>query len=266
MKKDYFMNRQKRRTKWDRTGIYVLPNLLTTCNLFCGFYSVIASFNGEFTRAAWAIVLAGVFDYLDGRVARMSNAMSQFGVEYDSLTDFVSFGVAPGVMVYTWTLIPFGRVGWLAAFLFVACAALRLARFNVNSTRVGLKYFEGLPSPGAGGMIAATILLANHLGWNPEHKHIPVLLMTFYLSFMMISKIHFFSLKLLKLKGMSGFYTLVALLCIIIIIAAEPQLSLFVIGLLYTLSGPLGLLKEKLGSAKSVQQPTPDKEEDLTAQ
>ena len=230
MKKNYFTRKKKRRPKKPRRGIYILPNLFTTCSLFCGFYSIIASFNGDFSRAAIAIVVSGAFDWLDGRIARMSNTMSRFGEEYDSLADLIAFGVAPGVLIYTWALIPFGRVGWLAAFLFVACAALRLARFNVDSGRVGLKFFEGMPTPGAGGMIAATVLFATHMEWNPQYKHIPVLIMTFYLSFMMVSKVHFGSLKLIKLTGKSSFYNLVAVLCIIVIIAAEPQVSLFVIG------------------------------------
>lgn len=265
MKKNYFMYRKKRRPKLDRRGVYILPNLLTTGNLFFGFYSIIASFNGEFPRAAWAIILAGIFDWLDGRVARMSNAMSRFGVEYDSLTDFMSFGVAPGIMIYTWTLMPFGRVGWLAAFLYVACAALRLARFNIDSSRVGLKYFEGLPTPGAAGLVAATVILATHVGWDPALKHIPILMMTFYLSFMMVSKVHFFSLKLIRLKGLSSFYSLVAMLCIIVIIAAEPQISLFVIGLAYALSGPLGMIKHRLGAKKTDQHQPAETHEESTA-
>ena len=157
MNKNYF-TRKKRRPVKQRRGIYILPNLFTTGSLFCGFFSIIAAFNGDFSKAAVAIVVSGAFDWLDGRIARMSNTMSRFGEEYDSLADLISFGVAPGVLIYTWALIPFGRVGWLAAFLYVACAALRLARFNVDSGRVGLKYFEGMPTPGAGGMIAATVL------------------------------------------------------------------------------------------------------------
>ncbi len=249
MKKNYFSTK-RRRPRTRRRGIYILPNFFTTCSLFCGFYSIISCFNGDFSKAAWAIVLSGVFDWLDGRIARISNTMTRFGLEYDSLTDFVAFGVAPGVMIYTWVLMPYGRVGWLAAFLYVACAALRLARFNLDSGRVGLKYFEGMPTPGAGGMIAATVLLGTHLEWDPVSLHIPVLALTFYLAFMMVSKIHFGSLKLVKLSGKSSFYSLVAALCVIVIVAAEPQISLFFIGVVYSMSGPIMRLKRSVMQAK----------------
>ncbi len=138
--------------------IYVLPNLLTTMNMFFGFFAIIYSINGNFIYAAYAIVAAAVFDSLDGRVARATNSMSRFGAEYDSLSDLVSFGVAPSIMLYLWSLEPFGRVGWLACFFYVACGALRLARFNVQSGSVEKAYFQGLPIPMAAGIAASSVL------------------------------------------------------------------------------------------------------------
>ncbi len=173
--------------------------------------------------------------------------MSQFGVEYDSLSDLIAFGLAPGLLIYTWALTPFGRVGWLAAFLYVACAALRLARFNVNSSSLETRYFQGLPSPGAGAMIATTIILAYHAGWVDPSKHITILLLTFFLSFMMVSKIRYHSLKKLELTGMIPFQLLVITLCVIVLIAAEPQITLFVIFSLFAFSGPVLASLRKLG-------------------
>ena len=139
-----------------RKGIYIIPNLITTTALFLGFSSIILSFQGDFKTAAWAILLAGIFDMLDGKVARLTNTTSKFGIEYDSLSDLISFGVAPGLLAFTWAFQPFGKSGWVAAFLYVVCAALRLARFNVQSETVEKQKFKGLPSPGAAGMIAAS--------------------------------------------------------------------------------------------------------------
>ena len=125
--------------------VYLVPNFVTTANMLCGFYSIIASIHLEFSAAAWAIVAAGIFDMLAGRIARLAKATSQFGVEYDSLSDLISFGIAPAILLYQWALEPYDRLGWLAAFLFLACGALRLARFNVNSSSLPKNYFQGLP-------------------------------------------------------------------------------------------------------------------------
>ena len=140
-----------------RRGIFLLPNIFTTLNLFCGFYSIIASTSGKFLAAAVAIIIAGVFDWLDGKIARATNTTSRFGVEYDSLADLVSFGMAPGIMMYLWALQPLGRIGWLAAFLFAACGALRLARFNTQFGSISSKHFIGLPIPAAAGMNAVGV-------------------------------------------------------------------------------------------------------------
>jgi CDP-diacylglycerol--serine O-phosphatidyltransferase len=140
-------------------SVYVLPNLFTTANLFCGFYAIIAALNYKFEISAIAILIANIFDIADGKVARITNTTSKFGVEYDSLCDLISFGVAPSLLIYCWALKPFGKFGWIASFLFTACGALRLARFNVMVSVSEKGRFTGLPIPGAASMIATTVLL-----------------------------------------------------------------------------------------------------------
>src|SRR4051794_37003749 len=160
--------------------IYLVPNFVTTANLFCGFYSIIATLNHEYLTASWAIIAAGIFDMLDGRIARLAKATSQFGVEYDSLSDLLSFGAAPAVLLYQWTLAPFDRLGWLAAFLFLACGALRLARFNVSTVVTPKNYFQGLPIPMAAGIVATFIIFNSISAWpaNPVFKENFVLFLT----------------------------------------------------------------------------------------
>jgi CDP-diacylglycerol--serine O-phosphatidyltransferase len=171
-------------------------------------------------------------------------------MEYDSLSDLIAFGMAPALMMYLWALIPFGRVGWLAAFLFVACAALRLARFNIDSGSVATSSFEGMPTPAAGGLMATTIIVSDYLGWSAISRHFSILLMTFFLAVMMVSKIRYQSLKQLELKERISFQLMVITLCIIILIAAEPQITLFVLALLYAVSGPIGAVKGKLAAMR----------------
>jgi len=149
-----------------RKSAYLLPNLLTSASLFAGFYSLVAAINGNYIAAAWAILVSGIFDGLDGRVARITGTTSKFGVEYDSLADLVAFGVAPGILAFTWGLQTYGRLGWLAGFLYVATTALRLARFNtLGSSGPGSRnFFTGLPCPSAAAMLATTVLLCQHFG------------------------------------------------------------------------------------------------------
>lgn len=246
MKRQLFSQRKKFKAGKFRKGIYILPNFFTTCSLFCAFYSIISSFNGHFIKAAWAILFSAVFDWLDGKIARASRTISQFGIEYDSLSDLIAFGLAPGLLIYTWGLVPFGRAGWLATFLYVACTALRLARFNVNVTNLETRYFQGLPSPAAGGMIATTVIIAHRLGWLDNSKHILVLVLTLFLSFLMVSKVRYFSLKKLEVSGTIPFQISVILLCLIVIVAAEPHFTLFTIFSLYTISGPILFVEKKL--------------------
>ena len=192
------MKKKKPQIKMKK-GIYILPNLFTTGNLFCGFWSIISVFQEKYFYAAVAILLAAVFDALDGKVAKLSGATSKFGVQYDSLADLVSFGVAPALMAFSWALRPYGKFGWLAAFLFVVCGALRLARFNVMSASGDTKYFKGLPIPAAAAMIALTILLYFELIETGGIKDILILVMIYVLAFLMVSNVRYFSFKELNL-------------------------------------------------------------------
>lgn len=233
-----------------KRGIYILPNLLTTGSLFAGFYSMVASMNGNFSTAAIWIFVAAVFDGLDGKVARMTGTTSKFGVEYDSLADLVAFGVTPSLMVYAWALKPFGRVGWLAAFLFVACGALRLARFNVQVNTVESKRFVGLPIPAAASMVSATVLLFHHFNRLPQDfiqnanqfKRLAIITLIYLLAFLMVSNFRYYSFKDPELIKRQPFGSLVLAIVLLIVVAAEPVVMIFAIMLLYVLSGPVGFL------------------------
>src|SRR5579885_190956 len=215
--------------------IYIVPNFVTTANMFCGFYSMVASIHSEFSTSAWAIVAAAVFDMLDGRIARLAKATSQFGVEYDSLSDLVSFGLAPAILLYQWALLPFDRLGWLAAFLFAACGALRLARFNVNSGILPKSYFQGLPIPMAAGMVATFVIFNQTVDWPTENpvsgpsKNMIVLFLTFGLASLMVSTIKFPSFKEFNWRSRASFgYLLVGVLAMILI-AVRPEVTLFLL-------------------------------------
>lgn len=226
-----------------RKGVYILPNLFTTGGLFSGFYSIVSTVNGRYDVAAWFILFAMVFDALDGRVARMTNTTSRFGVEYDSLADLVAFGVAPGLLMYIWALKPFGKLGWLAAFLYVVCGALRLARFNVQVNTVESKRFVGLPIPAAAGMVAACVLLFYYFGHSGLIvKKVSILLLIYILAYLMVSNIRYYSFKDPELVKRQPFGILVLSIFIIIVIIARPELMLFAITFGYMISGPLGKL------------------------
>lgn len=225
-----------------RKGIYILPNLFTTGSLFTGFYSLVATLNGEYRTAAIWILASAVFDGLDGKVARATGTTSKFGVEYDSLADLVSFGVAPGFLAYAWALRPFGRIGWLAGFLFVVCAALRLARFNVQVDTVESKRFIGLPSPAAASMVSSTVLLFYHMGWPSSFKKLALLTLIYCVAFLMVSNVRYYSFKDPELIKRQPFGLLVGAVILFIVVAAEPVMMLFSLFLLYTLSGPVGFL------------------------
>jgi CDP-diacylglycerol--serine O-phosphatidyltransferase len=252
------MRKKKRtgRTKFQR-GIFVLPNLLTTGNLFCGFYAVVAAIQGNFLKGAIAIMLAAVFDGLDGKIARVTRTVSRFGLEYDSLSDAISFGVAPGILVYLWALQPFGRLGWLAALLFVACGTLRLARFNAQIDMVSSDYFNGLPIPAAAFMIASTVLLHHRLGGTGTASHVTILIMIYVLSSLMVSTIKYFSFKHAGFFRKMKFNVLVVLVVFLILSAAEPAVASFVMILSYVLSGPfttLWLRKKRQSEAAAAER------------
>lgn len=225
--------------KRKRKSVYLLPNLLTSASLFCGFYSMVATIDRRFVYAAIAVFLSAVFDALDGRVARMTGSTSRFGVEYDSLSDVIAFGVAPGLLVYMWALKGYGRFGWLAAFLFVACGALRLARFNIQVDTIQKKYFLGLPIPAAASCIAASVLFSSKIGGYGEWRHVVMPIMVYALAFLMVSDIRYFSLKDLTYLKTKPFKSSVAAVLLFVIVLIEPSITLFVMTVGYMVSGPI---------------------------
>ena len=235
--------------------IYILPNMLTTANLFCGFYSIVQTIKGEFLMAAYAVVAAAVFDLFDGRLARMTRSTSRFGAEYDSLSDLISFGMAPGILLYLWALQPFDRTGWVASFLFVACGALRLARFNVQVGVVEKQYFQGLPIPMAAGIVASSVLAFRELGLEAYNSYY-ILAMTFLLSLVMVSTFRYRSFKDIDLKRRLPFSYLVIAILVFVLVAYNPEVMLFVLFLTYAILGAifgflrLGRTPAKLKSAR----------------
>lgn len=223
-----------------RRGVYLLPNLLTTGGLFAGFYSIIASMRGDFLAAAIAILVANVFDALDGRIARLTRSTSRFGIEYDSLSDLVAFGVAPAILVYAWALAPFQTWGWLAASLYVTCGALRLARFNVQYDVGEKRHFTGLPIPAAAEVIATSVLVYYRFGGaGPTNAHILLLLVTYGIAALMVSRVKFFSFKEGDLYRRHPFPVLIAAIVVLKLLIAEPQIVLFTVFVAYAASGPV---------------------------
>ncbi len=225
-----------------KKGIYILPNLLTTGSLFMGFFSIVASATGRIDHAVWAIFLAAVFDGLDGRVARLTHTVSAFGVEYDSLSDSISFGVAPAVLFFQWALSPFARFGFLGAALFAICAALRLARFNVQINTVEKRVFNGLPSPMAALMLAATVLYFEDQALSVETWRPFLLVMVYCVGLLMVSNVKYSSFKEMDVLKKKPFHILVLMILIIILIATRPEMMIFTLISLYVLSGPLSIL------------------------
>lgn len=223
-----------------RRGIYLLPNLFTTSALFAGFYAIVAAMNDRFEAAAIAIFIAMIMDGLDGRIARLTNTQSEFGVQYDSLSDMVSFGLAPALVVYQWSLVGMGKLGWLGAFLYAAATALRLARFNAQASTADKRYFQGIPSPAAAALIAGMIWLGEDFtlaeNISLEYFAFPLTVLS---GLLMVSNIRYHSFKQFDLKGKVPFLTILVLLLIFILIASEPPLVLFSIVFIYALSGPI---------------------------
>ncbi len=231
--------RGKDKTGSTRRGFYLLPNLLTSAALFSGFYAIIAAFQGNHQRAAIGILIAGVFDGLDGRVARLTKTTSRFGIEYDSLSDLIAFGVAPGLLAYSWGLQGYGRLGWIAAFLYVGTTALRLARFNSLSTSSSDKaYFLGLPCPSAAAMVASSVLICHHFGLYGPVQSVFVLAMIYVLSFLMVSTVRYFSFKEFPWFQRHPFSSMVGVILAIAVIAIEPKVTLFIMVSAYVMSGP----------------------------
>ena len=245
-----------------KKGIYILPNLLTTGSLFMGLYSIMLSIDaavkgttngttdGLFVPAVWAILAAALFDGLDGKVARLTHTESAFGVEYDSISDAISFGVAPAFLLYLWALSPFERFGFLGAALYAICAALRLARFNVRINTVEKKVFHGLPSPGGALMLAATVLYFEDTGLSVEVWRPFLLVMVCCAGLLMVSNIKYSSFKELDVLKRKPFHVLILVILIAIMVATRPEMMVFALISLYVLSGPLFILYRTVFKAK----------------
>ncbi len=243
-----------------KRGIYLLPSIFTTFALFAGFYSIVASINGDFTLAAISIMVAMLWDTLDGRVARLTNTQSAFGAEYDSLSDLVSFGVAPALLVYEWSLSDLGGIGWLAAFIYLACVALRLARFNTQVGATDKRYFQGLPSPASAGVIASMIWLKF---WNFEYFDIGVVSLSYYIGvtitilcgLLMVSNVRYLSFKEFDSTDKASFRFLLLTVLSFILLLYKPNIVLFTGFFIYMLSGPFitifGIYKRRQQKKKS---------------
>lgn len=220
-----------------RRGIYLLPNAFTTAALFCGFYAIVMAMNKNFEHAAWAIFIAMILDGLDGRIARMTNTQSEFGAQYDSLADMVSFGAAPALVIYEWSLFGLGKLGWLAAFVYCAGAALRLARFNTNIEVVDKRFFQGLPSPAAAAIVAGLILLMNDL-------QVPGVKLTWVCwaivlvaGLSMVSNVPFYSFKDVNFRKSVPFIAVFLIVLGFVLLSIDPPKVLFPIFIAYGLSG-----------------------------
>ena len=230
-------NMGSRRKKVLDTSIIVFPNLFTTGNLFCGFYSIVLSLRGNFTGAAYLILAAGIFDLVDGRVARIVKGVSEFGKEYDSLADLVSFGVAPALMAYLCNLMFIPRIGWLAAFLMVACGALRLARFNVIYKSRDPRFFVGLPIPIAAAAVATCLLFIRETGIDVKDNYIFLSLIPL-ISFLMVSGVNYKSYKKAQDTVRRDFFAnMVIFLLLLVVVAVHPDLVLFILAVIYIVHG-----------------------------
>lgn len=240
------MQNSQKSPKTPRKGIFLLPNLFTTAALFAGFYAIIAAIKGQFDTAAIAIFLAMLLDGLDGRVARMTNTQSDFGAEYDSLSDMGSFGLAPALVLYQWSLIymvelgsSWGKLGWLAAFIYTASAALRLARFNTQVGKADKRYFQGLPSPAAAAVTVGAVWVCELYGIAGKDVMIAAFLLTISAGLLMVSKFSYYSFKDLDLTKKVPFISVLIVVLIFVILSIEPPTALFILFFLYMISGPV---------------------------
>ncbi len=236
-----------------RRGIYLLPNLFTTGALFSGFYAITSAMDNRFETAAIAIFVAMILDGMDGRVARLTNTQSEFGAQYDSLSDMVSFGAAPALVMYLWAFTSFGKLGLFAAFVHMAGGALRLARFNTQLTSADKRYFQGLPSPAAAAILAGFLWLSLDHAYPVEIVKYIALVLTIITGLLMVSNFRYSSFKEIDLKGKVPFFVAITVMLAIAIIMAQPQTLLFLLFLAYAISGPvitLVIRKRRLSSRK----------------
>ena len=243
-----------------RRGIYLLPNMMTLGALFSGFYAIIAVMSGNFNEAGWAIFIAGILDGLDGRIARLTNTQSAFGAQFDSLSDMVSFGVAPALIMFSWAFEPLGRLGWAASFIYMSCAALRLARFNVQLGTVDRRFFVGLQSP----MAAAVVAFLPWAGYKYGLEVTPLVaylcaILTVFIGFLMISNYSYSSFKELQFKGTVPYMVFVFVVIMLVVVAQNPHEVLLTMALVYALSGPI-MWAYKKRPAKAAALKVPVKE------
>jgi CDP-diacylglycerol--serine O-phosphatidyltransferase len=229
-----------------RRGIYLLPNLITTAALFAGFYGIVAATQDKFEQAAVAIFIAMILDGLDGRVARMTNTQTAFGAEYDSLADMASFGLAPALVMYEWSLsslvnvsFPLGKLGWLAAFLYVASGALRLARFNTKASNTDKRYFQGLPSPAAAAVVVGFVWACFDNGIKGDEVSMIALAIIVFSGLMMVSNISYYSFKDIDFHNKVPFMAMLVVVMVFVFFAIDPPITLFGCFMLYALSGPV---------------------------
>jgi len=228
--------------KESHSGIYLLPNLLTTSSLFAAFYSIVASLKAQYEVAVIAIFIGMVADGLDGRIARMTNTQSAFGAQYDSLSDMVTFGVAPALLLYSWNLHALGKLGWLIAFIYTAAVALRLARFNTQVETADKRYFQGMACPAGAAVISSFIWLCQQNGWSDSFVSTMSACLTVIIAALMVSNVRYHSFKELDVKGKVPFLYVLGIVVIFVAIAADPSVILFIAFASYALSGPLQTL------------------------
>jgi len=221
-----------------RRGIYLLPNLFTTAALFFGFYAIVQAMNGRFETSAIAVFVAMVLDGLDGRVARLTHTQSEFGAQYDSLSDMVSFGAAPALIMYEWALKDLGKLGWIAAFVYCVGAALRLARFNTNIDIIDKRYFQGLPSPMAAALLAGLVWVFDDLGIDRElWLNVIAWIFTMYAGITMVANVPFYSFKEINMKRAVPFWVVAVFAAGLAVVSLKPSIVLFLIVFVYAASG-----------------------------
>lgn len=220
-----------------KKGVYLLPNIITLCGMLAGFYAILSAINGSYLHAAWAIILANVFDGLDGWIARLTNTSTRFGVELDSLSDLVAFGVAPAVLMYMWGLAPFGRLGWAAAFLFMACGALRLARFNIQTGTPGSKAFKGMPIPGAATVLSSVVIFYYEFWTGTPDKSLFFPVLTILLALLMVSTLRYHGLKEIDFRERKPFGFLIIFVLLLFFLFLQPSIAIFVFAMVYLFWG-----------------------------
>ncbi len=240
------MNEPPTRYAPPRRGIYLLPNLFTTGAMFAGFYAIVAAIDGDFAHAVIAVFVAAILDGLDGRIARLTHTQSEFGVQYDSLSDLVSFGLAPSLVLYTWSLADlrhygpvWGKIGWTAAFLYAACAALRLARFNTQVGVIDKRYFQGLASPAAAGLLMSYVWAASSLDFSGRSLVFLTLALVVPTGLLMVSRFRYISFKGWPVGEKVPFLAILVVVLVLVALTIDPPRVLFVVFLLYVLSGPV---------------------------